>query len=107
MGCDQTVSPTWTGDLSRAVLKLIAHPGLRPGVYHLVNEGECTWYEFTKEIYRILRLDIEVRPVDRKGLSGTMRRPLFSALSNTKAKALGITLPQWQEGLVHYLENRK
>ena len=31
MGCDQTVSPTWTGDLSRAVLQLIAHPGLRPG----------------------------------------------------------------------------
>ena len=107
MGCDQTVSPTWTGDLSRAVLRLIAHPGLPPGIYHLVNEGECSWYEFTKEIYRILRLDIEVRPVDRKGRTGTMRRPLYSALANTKAKALGITLPHWKEGLVRYLENRK
>jgi len=106
IGCDQTVSPTWTGDLSRAVLRLIAHPGLRPGIYHLVNEGECTWYEFTKEIYRILRLDIEVRPVDRKGLTGTMRRPLYSALATTKAKTLGITLPHWKEGLVRYLENR-
>lgn len=106
MGCDQTVSPTWTGDLSDAVLRLIAHPGLRPGVYHLVNEGECTWYEFTKEIYRILGMDVEVRPVDRKGLMGTMRRPLYSALANTKATAIGITLPNWKEGLVRYLENR-
>ena len=106
MGCDQTVSPTWTGDLSRAVLRLIGHPGLKPGIYHLVNEGECTWYEFTKEIYRILGLDVEVRPVDRKGLSGAMRRPLYSALGNTKAKALDITLPHWKEGLGRYLENR-
>ena len=106
MGSDQMVSPTWTGDLSQAVLQLIAHSGLRPGVYHLVNEGECTWYDFTQEIYRILGLDVEVRPVDRKGLTGTMRRPLYSALANTKANALGITLPHWKEGLARYLENR-
>lgn len=106
MGCDQVVSPTWTGDLSKAVLRLIEHPRLEPGIYHLVNEGECTWYEFTKEIYRILGLDVEVRPVDRKGLSGAMRRPLYSALANTKANALGITLPYWKEGLARYLENR-
>ncbi|MHB8833350.1 MAG: dTDP-4-dehydrorhamnose reductase [Desulfobacteria bacterium] len=103
MGCDQVVSPTWTGDLSRAVLQLIAHPSLRPGVYHLINEGECTWYDFTKEIYRILGLNIVVRPVDRKGLTGAMRRPLYSALANTKACALGITLPHWRDSLERYL----
>jgi dTDP-4-dehydrorhamnose reductase len=106
MGCDQTVSPTWTGDLSRAVLQLIAHPGLRPGVYHLVNEGECTWYEFTKEIYRILGLETEVRPVDRQGLSGTMRRPLYSALANTKARELDVVLPLWCDGLRDYLKEK-
>lgn len=103
MGCDQVVSPTWTGDLSRAVLRLVGHPGRKPGIYHLVNEGECTWYDFTKEIYRILGLDVEVRPVDRKGLSGAMRRPLYSALANTKAKALGIVLPHRRVGLEGYL----
>jgi dTDP-4-dehydrorhamnose reductase len=103
MGCDQVVSPTWTGDLSRAVLQLIEHPRLNPGIYHLVNEGECSWYEFTKEIYRILGLTVEVRPVDRKGLSGTMRRPLYSALANAKAKALGVFLPPWRDGLRGYL----
>jgi dTDP-4-dehydrorhamnose reductase len=106
MGCDQTVSPTWTGDLSRAVLQLIAHPGLRPGVYHLVNEGECTWYDFTKETYGILGLHVEVRPVDRKGLTGTMRRPLYSSLRNTRAREMGIVLPTWQGGLRKYLDGK-
>jgi dTDP-4-dehydrorhamnose reductase len=103
MGCDQVVSPTWTGDLSKAVLRLIELPSLTPGIYHLVNEGECTWFEFTKEIYRILGLSVEVRPVDRKGLSGTMRRPLYSALENVKAKKIGISLQHWKSGLDNYL----
>lgn len=106
MGCDQTVSPTWTGDLSRAVLRLIARPGLRPGIYHLVNEGECTWYDFTKEIYRILGWDVDVRPVDRNGVSGRMRRPIYSVLANTKAKALNVTLPPWRDGLREYLREK-
>jgi dTDP-4-dehydrorhamnose reductase len=103
MGCDQVVSPTWTGDLSKAVLRLIEHPRLEPGIYHLVNEGECSWYEFTKEIYRILGLSVEVRPMDRKGLSGTMRRPLYSALANSRAKGMGISLPNWKAGLKDYI----
>lgn len=103
MGCDQTVSPTWTGDLSLAVLRLIAHPAAAPGIYHLVNDGECSWYDLTKEVLQLVGLEIEVKPVDRKGLSGTLRRPLYSVLANWKARALGITLPHWKESLASYL----
>lgn len=106
MGCDQVVSPTYTGDLAKAVLKLIEHPQLVPGIYHLVNEGECTWFEFTQAIYEIMNLEVSVRPVDRGGLSGDMRRPLYSALGNTKARALGITLPHWHDALERYLAKK-
>jgi dTDP-4-dehydrorhamnose reductase len=106
MGCDQVVSPTYTGDLAQAVLKLIEHPQLVPGIYHLVNEGECTWFEFTKAIYEIMNLDVKVRPVDRGGMSGEMRRPLYSALANTKARALGITLPHWRDALERYIREK-
>jgi dTDP-4-dehydrorhamnose reductase len=101
---DQTVSPTYAGDLSKAVLQLIVLPSKESGIYHLVNEGYCTWYEFTKEIFQILNIDVELVPVDRKGKSGKMRRPLFSALENKKAKRLGITLPNWKESLYKYLK---
>jgi dTDP-4-dehydrorhamnose reductase len=106
MSCEQVVSPTCTHDLSLAVLRLIEHPGLRPGIYHLVNEGQCSWYEFTKAIYEISGLPVEVRPMDRGGRSGDMRRPLFSALANTKAKALGIVLPTWRDELERYLKGK-
>lgn len=106
MGCDQVVSPTYTGDLAQAVLKLIEHPQLVPGIYHLANEGECTWFEFTQAIYEIMNLDVKVRPVDRGGMSGEMRRPLYSALANTRARALGITLPHWRDALERYIREK-
>lgn len=103
MGCDQIICPTYTDDLSRAVLQLIEKQEVKPGIYHLVNEGECSWYDFTKAIYEIMNLNVRVEPVDRKGLSGEMRRPLYSVLANTKAKAMGITLPHWRDALKSYL----
>lgn len=103
MGCDQVVSPTSSDDLSRAVWQLLDHPTTKPGIYHLVNEGECSWYEFTKAIYEIAGLDVTVNPVDRAGMSGEMRRPLYSVLANTKARTLGIVLPHWRDGVERYL----
>lgn len=103
MGSDQVVCPTSTDDLSCSVLQLIEHPGVKPGIYHLVNGGACSWYEFTVAIYQILGLNVTVKPVDRGGMSGEMRRPLYSVLANTKARALGIALPHWRDSLEKYL----
>jgi dTDP-4-dehydrorhamnose reductase len=106
MGSDQVVSPTYTHDLSNAVLQLIEHPQRTPGIYHLVNEGRCSWHEFTKAIYEIMGITVQVRPLDRGGRSGDMRRPLYSALANTKARALGIVLPPWRDALERYLKEK-
>lgn len=100
---DQTVAPTSTDDLSRSVLQLIAHPNVGGGIYHLINEGQCTWYEFTRAIYDLIGARSPLRPFDRKGRTGAMRRPLYSALANTRARALGIALPPWQDALRRYL----
>jgi len=106
MACEQIIAPTSTDDLSRAVLKLIEHPQLVPGIYHLVNEGECSWYELTRAIVEILGAETEVIPVDRGGLTGNMRRPLYSVLANTRARSLGITLRPWRGALTAYLESK-
>jgi dTDP-4-dehydrorhamnose reductase len=106
MGCDQVVSPTYTDDLSRAIARLIDHPELKPGIYHLVNERQCSWYEFTQAIYELMRIDITLRPVDRGGMTGSMRRPLYSVLANTKANEMGIRLPDWREALERYLRDK-
>lgn len=104
VGYDQVVSPTYTEDLSKAVLQLINHPIKKYNLYHLVNEGHCTWYEFTKEIYDILNIDTKVIPINRQGSDGKIKRPLFSALINERAKELGIMLPHWKDALRRYLK---
>ena len=106
MASEQVLAPTSTDDLGRAVLSLIAHPRLSPGIYHLVNEGECSWYEFTREIVRVIGTSTEVLPVDRDGRTVNVRRPLYSALANTRARALGITLRPWREALKAYLREK-
>lgn len=106
MASEQIVAPTSTDDLSRAVLALIGHPELTPGIYHLVNEGECSWYELTRAIVEIVGSNAEVVPVDRGGRTGNMRRPLYSVLANTRARALGITLRPWREALADYLHGK-
>ncbi len=103
MGCDQVVSPTATSDLARAVWQLLAHPGAEPGLYHLVNEGACSWYDFTRAIYELAGVAMEVIPVDRGGLSGSMRRPLYSALECRRARACGVVMPGWRDALIRYL----
>ncbi len=103
MASEQIVAPTSTQDLSKAVFALIAHPQFAPGLYHLVNEGSCSWYEFTRAIVELMGLRSEVVPVDRGGRSGAMRRPLYSVLANTRARALGVVLRPWQEALGDYL----
>jgi dTDP-4-dehydrorhamnose reductase len=106
MASDQTVCPTSTDDLSKAIFGLIARPSLETGIYHLVNEGECTWYEFTKAIYEFLDIRTQVRPVDRGSAGSSIRRPPYSVLANTRARSLGITLPQWRDALKRYLRGR-
>lgn len=103
MTSEQIVAPTSTDDLSHAVLALIRHPRLAPGIYHLVNEGECSWYELTRAIVETVGSNIEVVPVDRGGRTGNMRRPLYSVLANTRARRLGITMRPWREALDDYL----
>ena len=49
---------------------------------------------------------VYVKPLDRGGRSGTMRRPLYSALANTKARELGIILPSWRDALERYLKEK-
>jgi dTDP-4-dehydrorhamnose reductase len=106
MAMEQIVAPTSTEDLSIAVLNLAEKRDLAPGLYHLVNEGECSWYELTAAIVEIMRLPAKVIPIDRGGRSGSMRRPLYSVLGNNKARDLGVVLPPWRDALERYLQRK-
>jgi dTDP-4-dehydrorhamnose reductase len=99
---EQIVNPTYSVDLANATLKLIKKKNIS-GIYHLVNEGHCSWAEFSKEITKLVGSETKIIPVDRRGQSGGARRPLFSALKNARAANLGIKLPSWQDAIKRYI----
>jgi dTDP-4-dehydrorhamnose reductase len=107
IACEQVVSPTSAEDLVVALWSLLTRTEARPGIYHLINEGACSWYEFARKAIELAGLPVTVKPIDRQGWDGAgFRRPLVSALSNCKAKALGVVLPSWQDALQRYVRRR-
>ncbi len=75
------------------------------GVYHIVNEGYCTWYDFTREIFTILDWDakIQITPIKPNELKRLASRPIFSVLKNKKLDDLGLRMRNWKEALKDYL----
>jgi dTDP-4-dehydrorhamnose reductase len=96
---DQWRTPTFVGDISWGVEKLISHP--QSGVYHLCG-GDClTISEIAYRVADILNLDRSlIIPVTTKDMKETTPRPRFSGLSIEKArKELGYKPHTLEEGI--------
>jgi len=78
---------------------------LPPGLYHCVNTGQCSWYEFAEQAARMLGLESRLVPMTLNTASLRATRPLFCALANGKLVSSGIDMPTWQEALRRYLES--
>jgi dTDP-4-dehydrorhamnose reductase len=102
---DQRGSPTYAVDLARNIRQL-CHAGAR-GIVHATNCGECTWFEFAREIVRQAGLNIEVRPTSSDKFVRPAERPKYSVLSPRSLEAYGITMPHWQDALHRYLAERR
>lgn len=96
---DQKGKPTWTYDLAVHLKKLLESRKAF-GVYHFTNEGETTWYRFTKEILRLQKIKTPVKPCLTKEFPRPAKRPKNSVLLNTKFARL----EHWKKALVKYLK---
>jgi dTDP-4-dehydrorhamnose reductase len=110
---DQFGNPTWTEDLSRAILKIL-ETNDHYGFYHFTGEGITTWHDFTEEIQNqafelgLVTRKIPVAGVPSDKFPSAAKRPAWSALSKDKIKAtFGVTVPRWQDSLHAYLELEK
>jgi len=99
---DQIGSPTFTVDLSDAILRLIAVDA--QGVYHFHNEGFCSWFEFGEEIVRASGLTAAVLPIPSSQYPQKARRPAFSKMDISDfTRMTGHTPRHWKEALLDYL----
>jgi dTDP-4-dehydrorhamnose reductase len=90
---DQFGKPTYTVDLAAKVKEII---GLEPGIYHITNDGICSWYEFASSI-----ID-NVIPCTSEEFPRKAKRPKYSVLANTKTEPMR----HWKEALKDYLKER-
>jgi dTDP-4-dehydrorhamnose reductase len=101
---DQRGCPTYAADLATAIIQL-CRANAR-GIVHATNSGDCTWFEFAREIVRGSGLRTEVRPVNSAQMARPAPRPAYSVLSPSSLQGFGITLPTWQDALRRYLQER-
>ena len=102
---DQWVTPTSAFELAQKVKELLetTHWGL----YHMTNEGECTWYEFARTIFDLLGSGTGVEPIDSLTYGAKALRPAYSVLENRNAKKIGITpFYRWEMALEVYLKKK-
>lgn len=103
---DQRCTPTFTADLADATANLIATKAY--GLYHVTGAGDCTWYEFAREIFRQVGLTVDLAPITSGEFGAAARRPRYSVLSNDRLRSAGVAAPRpWAEALADYLRLRQ
>lgn len=100
---NQFANPTYAPDLAKATLELMASTA-SPGIYHLANEGICSWADFASEAIRYAKIDARIVGIDRNNDSDGFWRPQFTVLANTRAKKFGVELRSWRDALNSYIE---
>ena len=115
---DQVGTPTYAGDLAKAILDIITLIGIQDGnseilegsmaenvsVYHYSNEGVCSWYDFARSIFELKRLTCRVVPIETKNYPTPAKRPYYGLISKLKIKNdLDLTIPHWRDSLIECL----
>jgi len=99
---DQTMSPTSTHDVAETIIDMVVSQS-PPGIWHVVNSGTATWFEFAERIISDANVKARMIPIETKEYPTPAARPRYSALSNDKlSKALRVMRP-WQDALKDYL----
>ena len=96
---DQVGCPTWTVDLSDAIISFIdEEPPF--GTYHACGAGSTSWYGFAKEIFDLMGLNVNLIPCTTEEFPRPAKRPAYSVMDNE-----GL-LRDWKQALQEYIELR-
>lgn len=96
---DQIGRPTWTQTLAEFLTYLVDN-NIEYGIYQCSNDGQCSWYEFAKEILK--EKDVEVVPVSSDEYPTAAFRPPYSVMH--LAKETGFEFPMWQDALAEFMK---
>ncbi|MEM6459788.1 MAG: dTDP-4-dehydrorhamnose reductase [Planctomycetota bacterium] len=93
---DQRGRPTSATHLAAVSKQLLAAPS---GTYHVADGGQCTWFEFTKEIARLAGNTCDLQPCTTDQFPRPAKRPAYSVLDLTRTEAAVGPMPDWKVNL--------
>ncbi|MBI3780964.1 MAG: dTDP-4-dehydrorhamnose reductase [candidate division NC10 bacterium] len=103
---DQILTPTSAKELAGKVRQLVETGAY--GLYHITNNGECSWFQFAAAIFEISGLRTKVSETTSLAFGARAIRPPYSVLDNANLRRLGLDdLRPWRDALRDYLEDRR
>ena len=101
---DQHGNPTSTTAVARRLRDILAKPELA-GTFHLTCEGEATWFEFAREIFRLAGKTQEVSPCTTDEFPRPAPRPKNSRLDKMMLRLAGLPpMPDWHDALAEFMK---
>lgn len=95
---EELCNATYASDLA-AQTKYVVENKLPYEIYHVTNDGSCTWYGFAEAIFKIKNISVKLIPVASSRFPRPAKRPDYGVLLNTKLPKLR----SWQEALTEFL----
>jgi len=102
---DQIGSPTYASDLAEAILTIINNKDYQnkeqpTDIYHYSNEGEISWYDFAKEIFKLAQIDCKVNPINTEQYSTPAKRPGNTLMKKNKiVSEFDLVINNWESAL--------
>ena len=105
--CDQFGTPTSTLELTKGIDSLLFSDNY--GLFHATCEGQCSWADFAKEVFRLAGKDMEVEYVTTAQYLADYpqqaARPANSVLENYMFKMTnGHMFATWEEAIAEYMK---
>ena len=101
---DQRGNPTSTKTVADVIKFLMTKPDVS-GIVHGTCEDQCTWYDLTIELFRLLGLKREVVPCTTEEFPRPAPRPHNSALKKSILNLLGYRTPNWKDALAEFVKS--
>lgn len=102
---DQIVTPTSAKELAHKVRQLVETGAY--GLYHITNNGECSWYQFASAIFEMRGVRARLHETTSAVYGARATRPAYSVLDNANLRSLGLDdLSDWRDALKEYLSER-
>jgi len=101
---DQFGQPTSAIELAKSLVELVLS-NAKPGIYHVTNSGEASWFDFAQEIYKLIgKGDSLVESVGSDAYMRPAPRPNNSVLSNQSWIDAGLTpMSNWKSALAEVM----